>query len=652
MIVAVPQCSGVDNEYSPVQSQGELFWCVNVVSGAPMENTLTRGRVQCDRNGTIMYRHSLGPICPDPSIKPMVCTDQCLQSNCKLHPEAVCIMDVCDNCRPAYFRPSTGERVECEEKCFQSPAEPGFCRAIMPRFTFNSSTGRCEEFIYGGCHGNDNNFKTMEECQQECEKPASICELPMKVGPCRASKSRWYFNGETQSCEKFWYSGCGGNANNFATKEQCQNRCPDMVLCPYLNDGEMKECSRTKACQNVTCTAFMNPDEFVCHVDPCTCEATLKDTSGKEITCSSPTVEGETTTAPGPIIATEDYTELPPESTTTFFEIATEEPEPSQEDASTQILQVYMDMSSFTPKCVAMSQVSRVQCDPHGQFMPVQCPTSNARCHCVDEAGNPNEDSPIFPLGSRSCDPVHVKKIDVQLNFPVSPDSEPSSVRIGVEAQDLLRKLNAELLEDKVEVELLPSSTVLRFTLVGSAKVDVSHNLEEIVNKNAIGIMDHGRFIPVSSAKSSFTQEVEKPAPSSSPEVDDDAPSIPDVPEKSGNIRPVFNTNALDEDIEADDEFGDVSISAESLAVDSEYNVVAVLLTVVVVMSIFLAGFGMCLALQKKKHTGSYPKKPFDSLAFTSQIYDFETKKKVPLDLPTFKVSPPSSPTPPPPSDD
>ncbi|ODM92548.1 BPTI/Kunitz domain-containing protein [Orchesella cincta] len=606
MIPSVPQCSAYDNEYSPVQSQAELSWCVTP-EGVPIHDTLTRGKVQCDRNGTVLFRQSLGPICPDPTVKPMVCTDQCLQTSCKMHPEAVCVMDVCDNCKPGFFRPS-GEKVECEEKCSQPPADPGYCRAYMVRYTFNQTSASCEEFVFGGCQGNDNNFKTMGECQKECEQPIPVCQLPMKVGPCRASKPRWFFNAETESCESFWYSGCGGNANNFATKEQCENRCPDTVLCPYLLNGEMNSCSRTEACRNLTCINSMNPDEYICHVDPCTCEAALKDVSGNDITCSDDNVHSSQTVLP----VEEEVTELPETSTDSVQVPNSELPQ-----VKSQVLQVLADVSAMRSKCTAVAEVSRVKCDEQGQFTPVQCPYTNAKCHCVDEAGYQVENSPIFSLGSQTCEKVSVNKIQVLLNFPTS--DEMNSLEVGVEMQDLLRKLDAKLNEDEVEVEVLPASTNLRFALVGDNKVDVSYNLEEMVKKNTIGVMEQGQFIPADSSLSRFTPIA--------------AATKPPVILKIDTFRPL-NTNELDDDSEND------SVSAESLAVDSEYNVVAIMLTIVVAMSVLLACFGMFLALQKKKHTGSYPKKPFDSLAFSSHIYDFE--KKVPLDLPTFKATPPN----------
>ncbi|RMX45790.1 hypothetical protein pdam_00004142 [Pocillopora damicornis] len=46
------------------------------------------------------------------------------------------------------------------------PKLTGFCRGRLPRFYYNAAKGRCEGFIYGGCGGNGNNFKTLKECQQ------------------------------------------------------------------------------------------------------------------------------------------------------------------------------------------------------------------------------------------------------------------------------------------------------------------------------------------------------------------------------------------------------------------------------------------------------------------------------------------------------
>jgi len=53
------------------------------------------------------------------------------------------------------------------------------------------------------------------------------CGLPKVVGPCYAYFRKYYFNSATGKCTKFVYGGCGGNANRFDTKEECQERCED-----------------------------------------------------------------------------------------------------------------------------------------------------------------------------------------------------------------------------------------------------------------------------------------------------------------------------------------------------------------------------------------------------------------------------------------
>nr|ABO31437.1 venom protease inhibitor precursor [Oxyuranus scutellatus] len=48
------------------------------------------------------------------------------------------------------------------------PPNPGPCRAAIPRFYYNPHSKQCEKFIYGGCHGNANSFKTPDECNYTC----------------------------------------------------------------------------------------------------------------------------------------------------------------------------------------------------------------------------------------------------------------------------------------------------------------------------------------------------------------------------------------------------------------------------------------------------------------------------------------------------
>ena len=40
--------------------------------------------------------------------------------------------------------------------------------AIVPRWYFDPTLGRCLQFEYGGCKGNENNFATERECHHRC----------------------------------------------------------------------------------------------------------------------------------------------------------------------------------------------------------------------------------------------------------------------------------------------------------------------------------------------------------------------------------------------------------------------------------------------------------------------------------------------------
>ncbi|KAJ0005392.1 hypothetical protein NQD34_015286 [Periophthalmus magnuspinnatus] len=118
------------------------------------------------------------------------------------------------------------ERFIFREQCALKE-EPGPCKALKPRYYFNIDSGSCEMFDYGGCKGNDNNFLTKEECEETCvvSEDKDPCQLPEAPGPCRGLVSRFLFDPETQSCRHFFYGGCFGNANNFRTIDECKNKC-------------------------------------------------------------------------------------------------------------------------------------------------------------------------------------------------------------------------------------------------------------------------------------------------------------------------------------------------------------------------------------------------------------------------------------------
>uniref|UniRef100_A0A131Y5D8 Putative serine protease inhibitor n=1 Tax=Ixodes ricinus TaxID=34613 RepID=A0A131Y5D8_IXORI len=116
------------------------------------------------------------------------------------------------------------------------PVEIGPCRAMVPRWFFNSTTGDCERFVYGGCRGNANNFESQQQCRLSCKDARSMqqvvessfeesCKPAAEPGVCDAYMPRWFFNVDTGACERFIYGGCGGNANNYLTFAECERTC-------------------------------------------------------------------------------------------------------------------------------------------------------------------------------------------------------------------------------------------------------------------------------------------------------------------------------------------------------------------------------------------------------------------------------------------
>ena len=53
--------------------------------------------------------------------------------------------------------------------------------------------------------------------QQLLDFPTDPCLLPREIGRCRKYIERYFYSPTDQSCQKFGYGGCEGNANNFPT---------------------------------------------------------------------------------------------------------------------------------------------------------------------------------------------------------------------------------------------------------------------------------------------------------------------------------------------------------------------------------------------------------------------------------------------------
>ena len=59
----------------------------------------------------------------------------------------------------------------------------------------------------------------------QCNPGNAVCQMRPDRGNCDADITRWYFNPSRGRCEQFRYTGCGGNDNNFGSQNRCQAAC-------------------------------------------------------------------------------------------------------------------------------------------------------------------------------------------------------------------------------------------------------------------------------------------------------------------------------------------------------------------------------------------------------------------------------------------
>ena len=135
------------------------------------------------------------------------------------------------------------------------PRAIGPCRAAHPRFFYDNVTQTCKPFIYGGCHGNKNNFLSLDMCQITCMPVAANksvientkyerCFQTVKVGECKGNRTRYFYNETARVCQAFTYSGCRGNRNNFKSEKCCNSTCTEPLATLKTNSVTSKAPTR------------------------------------------------------------------------------------------------------------------------------------------------------------------------------------------------------------------------------------------------------------------------------------------------------------------------------------------------------------------------------------------------------------------------
>ncbi|XP_076834066.1 papilin isoform X2 [Brachyhypopomus gauderio] len=116
----------------------------------------------------------------------------------------------------------------CQDGVSQAlgPNKEGCPEYIPP--TPAPADGDCHMSTYGCCY--DGRTAAVGADGEGClGSPTSVlrgpCELPNAPGPCDQWAARYHYDPASSRCVHFWYGGCHGNSNNFASVDECQQTC-------------------------------------------------------------------------------------------------------------------------------------------------------------------------------------------------------------------------------------------------------------------------------------------------------------------------------------------------------------------------------------------------------------------------------------------
>ncbi|XP_072031734.1 papilin-like isoform X2 [Amphiura filiformis] len=274
-----------------------------------------------------------------------------------------------------------------EDLCMQ-PKVIGPCKAAIPSYYYNIESGSCEHFLYGGCRGNNNRFRSPQECDIMCSTVnKDPCTLPRDPGRCNKTPTRmYYFDQSSGLCEQFYYSGCHGNPNRFRDIRSCQETCnvigeessvvePQVPgsSCEEFRDQAQKQSRTHPGIYVPQCTLEGGYEIMQCHRN--TGECWCVDENGIEI--------NDSRKAPGPRVQRPDCE--------AFIERLT-------------VCQIHERTALADAAAEPMVGRYIPQCTETGEYEDIQCYGSTGYCWCVNENGEEVEGTRIGPgAGPPDC---------------------------------------------------------------------------------------------------------------------------------------------------------------------------------------------------------------------------------------------------------
>lgn len=347
-----------------------------------------------------------------------------------------------------------------------------------------------------------------------CPKPRDVCFEPLDRGRCNNSsdsttnykQTRYHFNARTNKCEPFSFEGCRGNHNNFHSLEMCQTTCPVLSQCERLKEKNLQMAQRYRKqtfiprCDGLT--GAWQPVQCLEHVGVCWCVnplgEPLKGTliRGAQPQCNFRQARNRVTDRLDDLVLEQLMMEI------SNFHLDEEEHEDDVEQEIPKKFDARMDMTYVENNDLKNSEeVIKIahrcpslggQCDEAGKFLPTQC--EQEVCWCVDEAGNQLANTNTFPKGERICSPTPVESVEVTLGFRGENINSDSIVHVVNQITKLVtNNLNGHVNNDEgIKAETEPNAFLVKFTLIGSNKVDVAYTLEQLVMKQQLPVSTSG----------------------------------------------------------------------------------------------------------------------------------------------------------------
>ncbi|KAG8186993.1 hypothetical protein JTE90_005765 [Oedothorax gibbosus] len=91
-----------------------------------------------------------------------------------------------------------------------------------------------------------------------------VCRLPVEPGPCKQAQPRWFYDAQTQSCLPFVFGGCGGNTNRFKTSEICLKFCTGIKATRNQDRAPASEVTTTTTAPSLDGCAPSNCADIQC----------------------------------------------------------------------------------------------------------------------------------------------------------------------------------------------------------------------------------------------------------------------------------------------------------------------------------------------------------------------------------------------------